>query len=130
VRGKTASAMQLGEAAGVAVTPALLVPLPGREGWVGQDRFVILSDRGKPGFVALEAASLDFVGRAPLAPEVAGAVPGRMDISNRSQIAFQDPNSGRAYALPARFFAALVSKAKFRWKQLEPDSTGTGSQGQ
>jgi hypothetical protein len=126
VRGKTAAEAQIGEVGGLAITPALLIVLPGREGWVGQDRFLVLSDSKRPGFVALEAATLETLGRFDLAAEVQGATPGRLDVGNRAQIAFVDPQSGRSWALPSRVFAGLVEKAKFGWRTIEVDSTQAG----
>ena len=57
-----------------------------------------------------------------------GAAPGRLDISNRGQIAFADPESGLAYALPARVLGSLVEPATIRWRTIERDTTtSTGS---
>ena len=128
-RSRTLSELGVGSIGGLALTPALLVPLERREGWSGRDRFLLLSDPGKPAVLALEAATLETVGRIDLAAELPGAVPGRLDISNRAQIAIVDPESGRALALPARLFARLIEGAKIRWRTIEPDSTAAGSSG-
>jgi hypothetical protein len=125
------SAQELGveQPSGVAITPALLIELAGREGWVARDRFVLVGDAKRAGIVALETSTLEPVGRVDLAGELPGLVPGRFDVSNRAQIAMVDDASGRALALPARLFADLVDKATIRWKTLSHDSTTTGEAG-
>jgi hypothetical protein len=127
-RSRSARELGIQRLAGVALTPALLLPYETREGWIAQDRFTVVSDAARRRLLALESATLAPLGSCDLESEVPGAAPGRLDISNRGQIAFADPESGLAYALPARVLGSLVEPATIRWRTIERDTTtSTGS---
>lgn len=128
-RSRTARELGVEHVGGVALNPALLLPYETREGWVAQDRFTILADTARQRLVALESATLAPLGSCDLAAEVPGASPGRLDVSNRGQIAFADPASGIAYALPARVFGSLIESATIRWRSIESDTTTSGGSG-
>jgi len=57
---------------------------------------------------------------------VPALAPGRIDVSNRGQIAVADVASGAAYALPARLLAHMLEPAKVRWRSIDPDSIAAG----
>jgi hypothetical protein len=119
-RGAAARALGVGGAAGVALTPALLLPLDEREGWPREDQFVLLADPGGRAILALDPASLKPVGRWDLGTTLPDAAPGRLAVSNRGQVAFVDPATGKAWTLPARILADLVQSAEFPWRDLAP----------
>jgi hypothetical protein len=118
-RALRAADLELESPGGLEVTPFMLLPVPGREGWVGQDRFLLVSDTSTGVLVALERRDFQFVGRWNLREELPGVAPGRLDVSNRGQIAFVDVRSGAAYALPTRVTAGMVRSADFRWRVLD-----------
>jgi hypothetical protein len=128
-RSRTARELNVQRVGGIALSPALLLPYETREGWVSQDRFTVLSDTGRRKLLALESSTLAVLGNCDLTADVPGATPGRLDISNRGQIAFADPESGAAYALPARILGGLIEPATIRWRTIERDSTGASGSG-
>ena len=123
VRGTSARALGVGALGGIALSPILLLPVERREGWVGEDRFVIVSEPGTGRLLALESANLTRLTTFDLRTELPDAAPGRLDVSNRGQIAYVDARSGAAVSLPAPTFAALIQPAKIRWRDVDPDST-------
>jgi hypothetical protein len=123
VRSVTARALGVTALGGIAVSPMLLLPVDRREGWVQEDRFVVVSEPATGTLIALEAADLKPLARIDVRAEQPEASPGRLDVSNRGQIAYVDARSGAAVALPAPSFAALVQPAKIRWRAVDPDST-------
>jgi hypothetical protein len=129
VRSRTAKELHSQRPAGIAMTPNMLLPLPGREGWIGQDRFVVVSDAGRKSLVALEAKDLTAYASCDLGAEVPALVPGRIDVSNRGQIAVADATTGAAYALPARLLAQMLEPAKVRWRSIDPDSIAASGHG-
>jgi hypothetical protein len=119
----------IGRPAGVAVNPTMILTEATREGWVQEDRFVLLSDAGLGALAVAEASTLEPIGRCAVGDELPGVVPGRIDISNRGQIACVDPRSGKAYTLPARVLVDLLGGAALRWRSLLSDSTAAESGG-
>lgn len=115
-----AADLELESPGGIVVTPFMLLPIPGREGWVDQDRFVIVSDTSKGELVVVERSDFKFVGRFNLRQELPEMAPGRLDVSNRGQIALVDARTAEAYVLPTRVTATMVQDADFRWRILEP----------
>jgi len=125
-RSATARSLGVTKVAGVALTPPMLLPIPGREGWEGEDRFVILSDSSQSALVTVDARTLVAVGRTGLQADLPGVVPGRVDASNRGQIACVDARGGGAWALPTRVLAGMVrSVPGLRWRIIPGDSTST-----
>jgi hypothetical protein len=125
VRERQARALRLASPGGLALSPAMLLPIVGREGWVGQDRFLVVTDGEAAGLVVLDAATFDVLGRHPLAGEAPGFVPGRVDVSNRGQIAVAAAGGGRSYAFPTRVLAGILDAAGapgIHWRTIEPDS--------
>lgn len=126
---RSATAAQLGAARpeGIMVIPALLLPVEGREGWVTEDRFVAVSDRDRRALLVLDAATLKVVGRTDLAREAPGLEPGRIDISNRGQVAVVDARTSRGYSLPTRMLATAMDTAPVKWRRIGAvgDSTRT-----
>jgi hypothetical protein len=118
-RALRAADLELESPGGIGVTPFMLLPVPGREGWVGQDRFLVISDTSTGSLHVVERRDLKFVGRWSLRQEQPGAAPGRLDISNRGQIAYVDTRSGAAFVLPTRVTAAMVRGADFRWRVID-----------
>jgi hypothetical protein len=128
VRGARAATLGVGALAGAALTPPMLLPVPGREGWAPEDRYLVVSDPVKCEILVLETRKLNPVGRWPMALELADATPGKLDVSNRGQIAVADSKTGVAYALPTRILASLLVLAPdMRWRDIPPDSTGVSS---
>lgn len=116
----------IGDAGGMALVPMLLLPVDTREGWFEEDRFLFLSDRAQGRIVSVETKTLAVLGSWDVRSRVEAAQPGRMDVSNRGQIAFADAVSGAAYTLPAPVVASLVENAKIRWRNVViSDSTDT-----
>lgn len=128
---RAATAVQLGAArpAGIAVVPALLLPIEGREGWVTEDRFVAVTDRDKRALLVLDAGTLKVLGRTDLGKQAPGLEPGRIDISNRGQVAVVDARTQRAYSLPTRMLAAAMETAPVKWRRIGAvgDSTQTAA---
>ena len=122
-RAARAADLKLRAVGGLEVSPFMLLPVPGREGWVDQDRFVFVTDSETGAVVVLERSDLKRVGRWDVRSELPGAAPGRLDLSNRGQIAYVDTRSGAAWVLPTRVTADLVSGAKIRWRVLDPQHT-------
>ena len=129
LRQATRVALGVDRVAGLTLLPALLLPIEGREGWVSEDRYVLLSDRGKRMLVTLDVPALHVVGRADLAVETPGLVPGRLDVSNRGQIALADAATGQAYSLPTRILASTLAGAPIRWRQIGTLSPPTDAPG-
>lgn len=129
VAARTARDLGVRRLAGIAVTPTMILTEETREGWVQEDRYVVLSDAELREFVALDATTLEPLGRVAAGSVTPGAVPGRIDVSNRGQIAFVDPETGRAHALPTRVLLDLLRGAAFRWRSLLPDTTAAGGGG-
>lgn len=123
VRGASARDLGAGALGGIALSPVLLLPVERREGWVGEDRFVVVSEPATGRLIALEAANLTRLASFDVRTNVPDAAPGRLDVSNRGQIAYVDTRSGAAVSLPAPTFAALIQPAKIRWRNVDPDST-------
>lgn len=123
VRGVPAADVGGGRVAGIALSPMLLLPIDTREGWASEDRFVIVSIPESGKLVALEAATLERLANFDLRAKQPDAAPGRLDVSNRGQIAYVDTKSGAATSLPAPVFASLIEPAKIRWREVIPDST-------
>ena len=119
VRSAAADKLGIAAAGGVEVTPFMIMPSEGREAYVDQDRFVLISDPEGGSIVALEAAALKPAGRWDVRAQLLGAAPGRLDVSNRGQIAYVDLRSGECQVLPTRVTIAMVEGAKFRWRVLE-----------
>lgn len=115
LRARTAAIQEVG---GMALVPMLLLPVGTREGWFEEDRFVFLSDRAGGRIVALAAANLEVIGDFDVRRLVDAARPGRIDVSNRGQIAFVDTGSGAAHTLPGPVVAQLVEKVKVRWRSV------------
>jgi len=117
---RAATAAQLGAArpAGIMVVPALLLPVEGREGWVTEDRFVAVTDRDKRALLVLDAGTLKVVGRTDLTREAPGLDPGRIDISNRGQVAVVDARTSRGYSLPTRILASAMDTAPVKWRRI------------
>jgi hypothetical protein len=126
VKSRTKRELAAQQISGIALTPNLLLPLPGREGWIGQDRFLVIADAGAKKLTALESKDLTIYGSADVAADVPALAPGRIDVSNRGQIAVADVASGAAYALPARLLAHMLEPAKVRWRSIDPDSIAAG----
>ncbi len=120
VRAAAADKLGIAAAGGVEVTPFMILPSEGREAYVDQDRFVLLTDPEGGSIVALELATLKPVGRWDVRAQLLGAAPGRLDVSNRGQIAYVDLRSGECQVLPTRVTIAMVEGTKFRWRMLEP----------
>lgn len=114
-----AGSLELESAGGVVVTPFMLVPVEGREGWVDRDRFVLLSDSATGALIALERTDLGFVGRWDVRQNNPAAAPGRLATSNRGQIAYVDQRSAEAWVLPTAVMAALIGGADLRWRILD-----------
>jgi len=123
VRGASALDLGVGGLTGIALSPMLLLPIDTREGWAGEDRFVIVSDPAGGRLLALEASNLTRLATFDVRAKQPDAVPGRLDVSNRGQIAYVDTKSGAATSLPAPVFAALIAPAKIRWREVIPDSS-------
>ena len=126
-RTATRAATKLGEPGGVTLLEAMLLPVPGREGWVPEDRFVALTDRKQAALVVFDAQTLRRIGSAAIATEVQGVAPGRLDISNRGQVAVVDMTRAAAHSLPTRVLASVLENAGIRWRRIgpagSPDST-------
>jgi len=126
VRSCTAAQAQLQAPGGITLLESMLLPVPGREGWVAEDRYVAVTD-GNPGaLVVLDAATLRRAGRTALAPDLPDITPGRLDVNNRGQVAVVDRARGGAWALPTRVLAAALDTAPIRWRRIGPaaaDST-------
>jgi hypothetical protein len=122
----TATQAGLRAAGGVSLLEAMLLPIPGREGWVNEDRYLVVSDRTDRTLVALDAKSLRPVGRAALAADLPDAVPGRLDVNNRGQVALVDAERGLAWSLPTRVLASALEQAPIRWRRIgAADSTAS-----
>ena len=115
-----AADLQLQALGGMELTPYMLLPEKGREGWVDQDRFVVLCDAEAGTLVALKRRDLQPLGRWDLRALLPGMAPGRLDVSNRGQIAIMDSRSGAAYVFPASVTLAMVAPDVPRWRNLEP----------
>ncbi len=118
LRQATRVALGIDRIAGVSLLPALLLPIEGREGWVSEDRYLLLSDRGKRTLVTVDVPTLHVVGSADLAIEAPGLVPGRLDVSNRGQVAVAGAANGPAYSLPTRILASTLTDAPIRWREV------------
>lgn len=121
-RARTVAKADLGlqAVAGMELTPYMLLPQEGREGWVDQDRFVILGDGETGTLVALKRRDLQPLGRWDVHGQLSTAALGRLDVSNRGQIAFVDSRTGAASVLPASVMLAMVEPDVPRWRNLEP----------
>ncbi|MFQ5601491.1 MAG: hypothetical protein ACE5G2_13185 [Candidatus Krumholzibacteriia bacterium] len=122
-RAQSAADLELETVSGVSLSPFMLLPVQGREGWVERDRFVFLADATSGALLAVERTTLQAVGRCDVRDELPGASPGRLDLSNRGQIAYVDVGSGEAYVLPTRVTVAMVESAEFRWRILDASRT-------
>jgi hypothetical protein len=129
VKSRTAAELNSGPIGGIAITPNMLLPLAGREGWVGQDRFLVVTDSGRKALLGFESKDLTQLASVALDPIAPGLVPGRLDVSNRGQIAIVDATSGAVQALPALVLAQVIEPAKIRWRTIEPDSVLDGGHG-
>lgn len=120
-RSATAAALGVQAAGGVEVPPFMILPTEGKEAYVDPDRFVLVSDADAGTLLVLERSSLVPVGRWDVRGQIAGAAPGRFDVSNRGQIAFVDVRSGEAQVLPTRVLAAMIEPVgNIRWRNLDP----------
>jgi hypothetical protein len=119
VRSTLASDLDLGTLQGMCLSSAMLLPEPGREGWVENNRFIFLSDSETAAVLALEGDTFAVVGRASVRDNVPFASPGRLSVSNRGQIAFIDQNNGAAHVLPTSVTLEMVRNAEFRWRLLD-----------
>jgi len=123
-RGASAADLKLRAVGGLEVSPFMLLPVKDSEYWVDQDRFVFVTDSETGALLALERSDLKLVSRWDVRSELPGAAPGRLDVSNRGQIAYVDMRSGAAWVLPTRVTVAMVSgAAKIRKRTLNPQST-------
>jgi hypothetical protein len=124
VRSVPAAELQIRRVGGMDLSPFMLLPSPGREGWADQDRFVLLSDVDGGGLLALEAADLSLVGRWDLRAQLPGVAPGRLDVSNRGQVGIVDQRTGEALVLPTGVMTSMVQGVEgIRWRVLEPTRT-------
>lgn len=123
-RSKTAADLKLHSVGGVEVTPFMVLPAQGREGWVDQDRFVMLSDVEGGTLMTLESSDLSPTGRWDLRGQLPGVAPGRFDVSNRGQIALVDQRSGEGQVLPTAVMISMVQGVMgIRWRVLEASRT-------
>ncbi|HZM16590.1 MAG TPA: hypothetical protein VFE28_11365 [Candidatus Krumholzibacteria bacterium] len=121
LRSATAASLGVQGTGGVEVPPFMILPTEGKEAYVDQDRFVVLTDAGAGALLLLERSSLRRVGRWEIRGQIPGAAPGKLDVSNRGQIAFVDQRDGVAQVLPTRVLVAMLEGAeKIRWRRLEP----------
>jgi hypothetical protein len=119
VRSALRDDLDIGTVQGMCLSPGMLLPEPGREGWVDDSRFLFLSDSERGEIVALEAATFQVVGRQSVRDHVPFASPARLSISNRGQIAFVDKRNDSAHVLPTSVTLDIVRDADFRWRLLD-----------
>ena len=91
--------------------------------------FLVVTDTKAKSLLGFESKDLTKLATVPLDPIVPGLVPGRLDVSNRGQIAVVDATSGAVQALPALVLAQVIEPAKIRWRTIEPDSVLNGGHG-
>jgi hypothetical protein len=121
-RSVTAAQADVGAPGGVTLLEQMLLPLPGREGWVSEDRYVAMTDAKSGTLVVLDVPTLRVVGRSALAADAPGILAGRVDINNRGQVAVVDRSRGAAWVLPTRVLAAALAEAPLRWRRIVRDS--------
>jgi len=119
VRSALRSDLDLGTLEGMCLSPAMLLPERGREGWVESNRFLFLADSETGELLALETATFEVVGRIQGRDHMPFAAPGRLSISNRGQIAVIDRRNDSAYVLPTSVTLDMVRSADFRWRLLD-----------
>ena len=119
VRSALRSDLDIGTLQGMCLSPAMLLPEPGREGWVENNRFLFLSDSETGNLLALETATFEVVGRESIRGNVPFAAPARLSVSNRGQIAFVDQHNDSAHVLPTSVTLDMVRSADFRWRLLD-----------
>jgi hypothetical protein len=119
VRSALRTDLDIGTLQGMCLSPAMLLPEPGREGWVDNNRFLFLSDSETGNLLALEMATFEIVGRESVRDNVPFASPARLSVSNRGQIAFVDRRNESAHVLPTSVTLDMVRTADFRWRLLD-----------
>jgi hypothetical protein len=141
VRSALREDLDMGTVQGMCLSPGMMLPEPGREGWVEDRRFLFLSDSELGEIVVLEAKTLEVIGRQSVRKLVPFAAPARLSVSNRGQIAFVDRRNDTAHVLPTSVTLDMVRGVDFRWRLLdrpgkyrvrqpdEPDSDDQSQQG-
>ena len=141
-RGRSRTELDVGTPGGMCLAPSMILPQKTREAWADEDEFLFVTGPETGTLAALKTRTFEEVTRRDIRKEIPFVGPGRIDISNRGQIAFVDARTGVAHALRVGLTIEMLENSDVSWRILEakpqkvrvhggsrPDSTASPSGG-